>query len=859
MNSILEWLLGMEQGRFGGEAPWRLQFVADYGSYTWLVILLAAAAMAYLVIRSYRREGDVPMRSKVLLMTIRLAVVALVLVILLRPAMVFRFTRTLFSSVIVLVDDSKSMSFTDRYADPNSSKTLASSLGVKAGELEKMSRKDIMVKALDRPDGALSGLAKDHPLVFMRYSTSQPGKEPYTRQFALSDRTQADKVKSPTTAPANWGETLKPLSAEGFETNASAAVYEAMERVKGQLGQRVAAIVHLGDGQMTVMNAGNRLNDARRYASESGVQIYTVMVGDPTPPKDVAVTALQAPPEVRNGSTAEFTVTLAHRNLDGQQVTLRLLRRKSGQNDWEPTSAVRTVKLQGEGESGGHSKGVQTVPVQLDLSDKDTGVYRFKAVVDVLPEEQNRDNNSAEATVRVTEKKIRILFITADAGKEFLFLMNYLLRQKDMYQVSVWQQNIDPDVTQFGSEGMKIRQLPRTRRDLMGDPNDPKGHPGYDVVMLYDPEPTAGGFDKEFVKILGEFVSRGGGLCFLAGNKHTDQTLRRIEGHEMLSDLLPVVPGSNTLDITERIGDRTPQAWPVQITSYGTEHPLMRLGETEKDTEGYWGVLPGIYWSHSVTKIKPGARVLAMNSNPMRVTDRNEREPLIAVQTVGKGGRVVYVGTDETWRWRSLADSYFYERFWSNMVRYLATLMARNVVITTGGDHFSVGERINVSAEVYDEKNDYQPLAAETYTVDLVDMQNPEKVQPLVLKKVEGKPGQFQGTLTAVHQGHFRVTAMRDDPKNDEKVASKEIEIAPPEAELARTEADPSAMKTLATRPENFLPISDVDQLSALIPPGRLTAVNDVNQELWDKPLSVILIVLLLGIEWILRKKHNMA
>ncbi len=859
MNKILEWLFGFEPGKLASDVPWRLQFVADYGSYTWLMILLAAAAMAYLVIRSYRREGDAPARTKVLLMAIRLSVVALVLVILLRPAMVFRFTRTLFSSIIVLVDDSKSMSFTDRYADPNAAKTLAASLGVKPEELEKMSRKDIMVKSLDRKGGALSTLAKDHPLVFMRYATSQPGKEPYTRQFAVADQTQVEKSKTPTTAPADWGTVLKPLSAEGFETNASAAVYEAMERVKGQLGQRVAAIVHFGDGQMTVMDANSRLNDARRYASESGVQIYTVMVGDPTPPKDVAVTALQAPPEVRSGSTAEFTVTLAHRNLDGQTVTLRLLRRKNNDKDWEPTSVVRQVKLLGAGEGNGHSRGVQVVPLQLDLSEKDTGVYRFKASVDVLPEEQNRDNNSAEATVRVTEKKIRILLITADAGKEFLFLMNYLLRQRELYQLSVWQQNIDADVTQFGSEGMKIRQLPRTNRDLMGDPNDMKGHPGYDVVLLYDPEPTAGGFDKEFVKVLGEFVSRGGGLCYLAGNKHSEQSLRKTEGHDLLSDLLPVVLASNTLDITERIGERTPQAWPVQLTSYGAEHPLMRLGETEKDTEGYWSVLPGVYWSHSVAKIKPGARVLAMNSNPMRVTDRNEREPLIAVQTVGKGGRVVYVGSDETWRWRSLADSYFYERFWGNMVRYLATLMARNVVITTGGDHFSVGERINVEAEVYDEKNDYQPLVAETYTVDMVDIHNPDKVLPVILKKMEGKPGQFQGTITAVHQGRFRLTALRDDPKNDEKVASKEIEIAPLEAELARTEADASALKTLATKPENFLQISDVDQLAGLIPPGRLTAVNDVNQELWDKPLSVILIVLLLGIEWVLRKKHNMA
>jgi len=94
------------------------------------------------------------------------------------------------------------------------------------------------------------------------------------------------------------------------------------------------------------------------------------------------------------------------------------------------------------------------------------------------------------------------------------------------------------------------------------------------------------------------------------------------------------------------------------------------------------GILPGIYWSHPISKVKPAAKVLAEHSNPLRRTAKNAAEPLVAVQPVG-AGRVLYVGSDETWRWRYVQDGYYHRRFWANAVRYLATLKARQVVIMT--------------------------------------------------------------------------------------------------------------------------------------------------------------------------------
>jgi hypothetical protein len=59
------------------------------------------------------------------------------------------------------------------------------------------------------------------------------------------------------------------------------------------------------------------------------------------------------------------------------------------------------------------------------------------------------DDNAAEAIVKVTDSKIKVLLISADAGHEFQYLKNYLLSQPQLHQISDWQQDADVEVNQL--------------------------------------------------------------------------------------------------------------------------------------------------------------------------------------------------------------------------------------------------------------------------------------------------------------------------------------------------------------------------------------------------------------------------
>jgi len=218
---------------------------------------------------------------------------------------------------------------------------------------------------------------------------------------------------------------------------------------------------------------------------------------------------------------------------------------------------------------------------------------------------------------------------------------------------------------------------------------------------------------------------------------------------------------------------------------------------------------------------------------------------------------VLYVGFDDTWRWRMVRDGYYHRRFWANVVRFLSTLQARRFTITTGGSRFALGEKIAVEVEAYDEA--YQPLRAASLSLDVTDVTAGESLPPLVLEAVEGKPGVYRkNDFEPRRKGAYRLSPQGLLADANDPALAKQIVVEPPQAEFARTEADEATMRSLAWPTDKFLRVEQIDRL-AEIPAGRWTSTTETPRDLWDTKLALLVVVTLLTLEWIGRKKYNMT
>jgi hypothetical protein len=678
---------------------------------------------------------------------------------------------------------------------------------------------------------------------------------------------------------------VAPTGPMGYTTDIATGVRDTIDMLKGR---QIAGIILVSDGQDNAETAAetNRKASVREYAMRNGIPIYTMLVGDPTPPKDVAITSFQAPLDARKGSAIEFGVSLSHRNLAGQTVKVHLLKKAADKKDFVETPfaiyrdgkkmdvssvdvplTADAPKADGAKSDATPDRGTNTVT--LEVTPDDLGEFVYRASVDPVPGQRNTKGNVADAQVRVTDDKINVLLIGREAGWEFQGIRNFLLTQPDLYRISVWQQKLEDDLNQVASsKNWSLKQLPQEASELIGTGEDKK--PAYDVVILSDPENMEKDFDKNFCALLKTFVNdHGGGLCYIAGTKYTEENLRVSPGKPIISqdlvDMLPVYIGANRIDVS-RLSSEKPDGWRIHVTSYGLDHPATRLGVTADETAQLWDNMPVLYWSHQVDRLKPAAKVLLESANPMLRTGTGEPEPLMVTQPYGKG-RVLYLGTNEMWRMRAYQDSYYYRRFFTNTMRFLATSKAHQCIVTAGGDRFSLGGKIAVEAEVYD--STYKPLATAEYKLDMINLDTQEtKHLTLAAIKKPGKPGdkeeftgRFKAEIVAEHTGRFQFTSteLREDKDAADKIAPKNIVIELPQAEAAKPEADQAGMQSWASpRGENFVNVWDADKLAKMIPTAKTVIIDDKALEFWDRRYTLIFIVLLLGIEWVLRKKYNM-
>lgn len=191
---------------------------------------------------------------------------------------------------------------------------------------------------------------------------------------------------------------------------------------------------------------------------------------------------------------------------------------------------------------------------------------------------------------------------------------------------------------------------------------------GYNVIILGDVNAEDKRFKAEYWEWLEEWVREGGGLVLISGAQYNPSKYE----HESFRKLLPVTLPEEAAEVDTR----SMKYW--GLTADGASHAVCKLAEGERNAQ-LWGgekdgkfergQLNGLYWHVAGAKPREGTTVLARVA--LLSVAIAERNPVLAIRQHGEG-RVVWVGSDDTWLWREMAgDTYFY-RFWQNALGWAA-------------------------------------------------------------------------------------------------------------------------------------------------------------------------------------------
>jgi hypothetical protein len=132
------------------------------------------------------------------------------------------------------------------------------------------------------------------------------------------------------------------------------------------------------------------------------------------------------------------------------------------------------------------------------------------------------------------------------------------------------------------------------------------------------------------------------------------------------------------------------------------------------------------------------------------------------------------------------------------------------------------------------------------------------KLQEVTLSAEESRPGWFSGQCRLQEPGIHRLELVI--PGTQEKLV-KAITGTAPNLEFEDPRRNDALLEALAKKTGGD--VFTLDQLASLaetIPDrSEVEILSGVPETLWDRPWVLVLAVTLLSIEWILRKRYNLA
>ena len=311
------------------------------------------------------------------------------------------------------------------------------------------------------------------------------------------------------------------------------------------------------------------------------------------------------------------------------------------------------------------------------------------------PEDVEPGNDRIEHRVFVADaKKLRVLMVDGYPRYDYRYVKALFERESEAIRgnksidVDAYLLSAHPDHPK--QDRTSINRFP-TLEELRK----------YDVVILGDVEPRHLPKPDAVIDSLTKYVKdHGGGLLVLAGEQATPYAFRDTP----LADILPVVCDGPP---PPPAADGIKESFRPRLTAAGQSHPLFRFSTEEAENVDIWNRLPPLYWYARGYRRKLSAEVLAVH--PERPAEaqpgasaRDENHPLVLQQFVG-AGRVMFIGFDDTWRWRLRHDEVRFNQFWIQAVRTLAHGRVGRTEVRTDRKTYRRDDPIRVSVRFPDD------------------------------------------------------------------------------------------------------------------------------------------------------------
>ncbi|MGQ9425651.1 hypothetical protein ACXYTJ_08285 [Gilvimarinus sp. F26214L] len=604
------------------------------------------------------------------------------------------------------------------------------------------------------------------------------------------------------------------------------ALATAVNQVANELASfPLAGMVVVSDGADN--GDGDPLESVKALAEKS-IPVYSVAVGAPEIEKDLSIHNVNAAKSLLQDSVYQVQVILTQRGYQGQRARLSIA--SEGQ-----VVAEQTVTLAGDGESRRYT---------LELKPREERIVVYNISVEEKPGEIIGQNNHHRFFVDNRRKKpLDVLYVEGQPRNEYKFIRRAVKDDRSLRLATYLQTG----PRKFLRQGIKSPQelsdgFPRAADDLFA----------YEAVILGNVDRSL--FNDGQLQLLQDFAARrGGGLMVVGG-------LNEAFVDSPLADALPVeVIYESRLPSFLQGGPRrgehpTGAEYHPRLTRDGWFSPILRLDSGDRKNRELWQKMPGLQGLYVSGRAKPGATVLMEHPT---LSYRSAALPVLSIQRYG-AGRSMVLATASSWRWQMMMphEDESHERIWRQMLRWLASESQQRLTTTLDREHYNTGDQVQVSAKLLGP--DFEPDNNGILWLQVTDPQG--EVEELPMDWQLEKEGTYTQSFTAEQAGVYDLQVKVPSELDSELQAQSPLLVTASRREFTEAGMDAGLMRRLATSTNGrFYTADTVHQLvdDVTFAPNAYSKLE--MHSLWDQPIFLVLLVLLVSLEWFIRRYKGLS
>ncbi len=812
-------------------------------SVVWTTTLAFVVAVA--VAWYYSRETRVlAMPHRWLLPFLRALAIFLVIFMLAGPMMEFRRERGKIATVNVFIDATDSMKFTDPSqvvgspnspdlaSDSDTEQSLSSSDAMVDNGPTRMVRAVKLILGSGLEKGWLDSVKATHrvKLYLVGGDASEPiydslSPDPPPKSIDI-DQSKLDRSTTDLSSPIG-NRVLAAIDSSVKSTGGDAAAIEnpkSDQSNAGKPGTGAEVVVILSDGQH---NAGRSPEELAKQMGDLAVPVFTIAFGQRVEPIDLAILDIDAPPLVASTGRAAGTLSIKDLGNVGDKYRVRIT--SGSEIIWEN---VLTTENQVS----------RRVPFDFSVAalvakqktndntalDRSRVVIPLQVTVETVTGEHDLANNTMEYRLSASTRTRKMLIVDSRSRWETRYIRNVFERDPtwNVETIILW-----PDRSSLAA-------LDEVQPEF---PNDQKELSAFDIIVWGDVDRQALTGDQ--LLLVRDFVARGGGLVLIDGDRNH---LSELTG-SVLEDLIPI----------RSLSQRIEQPMKLTLTAVGAERAAMVLlpgSVTPEENERTWNELQAPTSIKDV-EVLPGAEVWLES----RVDGATKTAPVLVSRLFG-GGQVVYMATDQTWRWRYRVADLYHARFWNQLVEAIMQppfdVRDQYIALSTGPAQYRAGERATIRAQLRDASS--SPVT--DAVVDVVLKVDGVQREVVPLRLVDEARGIYQGESSPMDSGNFEATVRSSGYTSSSAVVSTFLVSPPPNRENFRLSQNSELLSAMAAASGGiYVDEADAKKVWDAIQPLSDGKIETTKLAMAQSFIWFFLLIGILAMEWWLRKKVGLV